>query len=102
MDSIPRAKAQHTNPCPICGKQKVAWSVKCSTCEGNRRRYLAAIERADADKQFLLTLEQAPTLQVVATEMNITRQRVHQLKADAMRRLAFLQQNPIPPLSATM
>jgi hypothetical protein len=87
----------NTNLCPTCReRQKTSWSISCQECEGNRQRYLAAITRQESDRQFLATL-QGQSQSAIAKQMHVTRQRVHQLKQDAERRLAFLQQ-PLPPI----
>src|SRR5688572_8676803 len=92
--SNPSAKS----PCAICGRPKTPMSIRCQTCEGNRQRYLAALSRQAEDQRFLASL-QGRTLQEVAEERGITRQRVHQLKRDAEQRAAFLHQHRPPRLA---
>ena len=87
----------NTNPCPFCGRPKTSWSAKCQLCEGDRQRYIAASSRTETDEQFLVRLR-GRTLASVAKELGVSRQRVHQIKRDAERRVAFLQQPPTPIL----
>lgn len=96
-ESTPSA---NTNLCPTCREnQKTSWSKSCQTCEGNRQRYIAAISRAESDKQFLQRLRET-TQTAIAKELHVSRQRVNQLKQDAERRVAFLSQ-PLPPIPTT-
>ena len=87
------------NDCPICGQLKTAWSAKCSTCEANRQRYLAATNHQQSDPEFLAFV-QGRTLQSVGTELGISRQAVQKRIRAAQERVAFLQANPLP-LGAT-
>jgi DNA-directed RNA polymerase specialized sigma24 family protein len=104
LASAPSQPSRQPNPnkndCPICGQLKTAWSAKCSTCEANRQRYLAAIDHKDSDPVFLANVE-GRTLQSVANEMGITRQGVHKRIKEAQRRVAFLQTNPLPLVGPT-
>lgn len=88
------------NACPICGQDKTAWSAKCSTCEANRQRYLAAVALRDTDKAFLDSLV-GRTQQSVAKELGVSRQRINTRIREAQQRLAFLSQNPLPPMMST-
>jgi hypothetical protein len=92
------SSGSNTNACPICGQPKTSWSLKCQACEGNRQRYLAAIERARQDKEFLRALE-GRTLQSVADERHVSRQAIFLQKQKAERRVAFLESNPLPVMA---
>src|SRR4029078_4589330 len=91
-------KPSAKNPCPICSRPKTAWSIRCQRCEGNRQRYITSLARQAEDVEFLAHLE-GKTLQQVADERGVKRQRVHQLKKDAERRVAFLHQHKPPRLA---
>src|SRR4051812_34587648 len=99
--SVPSSRGSNPHPqkneCPICGQLKTAWSLKCGTCESNRQRYLAAIQRADEDRAFLEDIKHRKQ-SVIARERGITRQRVGQLVSDARKRVDFLAANPLPPI----
>jgi len=101
QSSVPSSRGSNPHPqkneCPICGQLKTAWSLKCGTCESNRQRYLAAIEREDSDRAFLDDVKQRKQSDI-ARERGITRQRVGQLVSDARKRVAFLEANPLPPI----
>lgn len=92
-----RPSASNKNPCPLCGRLKTAWSAKCSTCEGDRQRYLAAVVRQEEDRAFLEGVK-GRTLQAVADEMGVSRQRIHTRIREAQQRIQFLAQNPISPV----
>lgn len=92
--SRPRPQS-NKNACPICGKDKTAWSQKCSSCEANRQRYLAATTHKQSDPEFLAHVE-GRTLQSVGDELGISRQAVQKRIRAAQERVAFLQANPLP------
>jgi hypothetical protein len=102
MDSSPsssQSRPSNKNACPICGRDKTAWSLKCGTCEANRQRYLAAIQRVSEDRTFLEDVAQRGQ-STIARERGVKRQAISQQVAKARRRLDFITTNPLPPLPA--
>ena len=89
-------RPSNKNGCPICGNPKTAWSLKCGTCEGNRQRYLAAVDRTDDDQRFLDDVKRRGQSSV-ARERGVSRQAVHEMVRKAQRRIEFLTANPLPP-----
>ena len=74
--------------------------MKCGTCEGNRQKYLASIERVDADRAFLDEVKQRGQA-TIARERRVSRQAISEQVKKAHRRLDFLTANPLPPLTTT-
>ncbi len=98
MESSARNTKQ--TPCSLCGSPHTPWSVICQRCEGNRQRYLAATAKADFDRAFLIAVR-VKGQSSVARERGVSRQAVHEMVRKAQIRIAFLTENPLPPMQAS-
>lgn len=104
--SSSQSRPSNKNACPICGQDKTAWSLKCGTCEANRQRYLAAVQRATEDRAFLEDVATRGQAAIVRERMaqghKVSRQAISEQVKKARRRIDFLTSNPLPPLPASL